>query len=332
MLEESTLTDLWQSGWAFKQAIVDTVVLRLEKKKSSAKNLVSISVDGQTYNRVARSFFANELAKIDYRNSEEDRQLARAIQQRSKPLGSLATVRAGVKMYEKGKGLPKQTQRTNERPTVLRDWNVSERVRVLYRGEDVGRYELAPPKEFVNYGPWLAAPRSPELFDSPKLLMRRTDDRLLACAELDSAICVNSCHVIKLNDLTAPTSSYFLLLGILNSKLLQRIFEIQNPQMVGKIFAEIKVIYVERLPICQAGPDKSADKDRHDRMVSLVERMLELHKQLAAAKTEYAKTNLQRQIDATDAQIDQLVYELYELTRTKSKSSKPLLDEACLNR
>ncbi len=32
LLKESTLTDLWQSGWAFKQAIVDTVVLRLAKK------------------------------------------------------------------------------------------------------------------------------------------------------------------------------------------------------------------------------------------------------------------------------------------------------------
>jgi Eco57I restriction-modification methylase len=111
LLEESTLTYLWQSGWAFKQAIVDTVVLRLEKKKSSAKNLVSISVEGQTYDRAARSFFANELAKIDYRNAEEDRRLVWAIQQRSKPLGSFATVRAGVKMYEKGKGLPKQTGR-----------------------------------------------------------------------------------------------------------------------------------------------------------------------------------------------------------------------------
>ena len=190
---------------------------------------------------------------------------------------------------------------------------------MLYRGEDVGRYELAPAEEFVNYGRWLAAPRSPELFDSPKFLMRRTDDRLLACAELDSAICVNSCHVIKLNDLTAPTSAYFHLLGILNSKLLQRIFEIQNPQMVGKIFAEIKVIYVERLPIYQAGPNKRARKDQHDRMVPLVEGMLDLHKQLAAAKTGDDKTRIQRQIDATDAQIDQLVYELYELTPDEIK-------------
>ena len=89
--------------------------------------------------------------------------------------------------------------------------------------------------------------------------------------------------------------------------------------MVGKIFAEIKVIYVERLPICQLDFNDPADKDRQDRMVSLVERMLELHKQLAAAKTEYAKTNLQRQIDATDAQIDKLVYELYGLTDDEIK-------------
>jgi hypothetical protein len=49
-------------------------------------------------------------------------------------------------------------------------------------------------------------------------------------------------------------------------------------------------------------------------MVTLVESMLSLHKQLAAANTGHEKTALQRQIDATDRQIDQLVYELYGLT------------------
>jgi hypothetical protein len=319
LLKESTLTNLWQSGWAFKQAIVDTVVLRLVKKKSLAKNPVTISVSGQTYARAASSFLANELAKIDYRNTEEDRRLVQTIQQESEPLGSFATVKAGVKMYEKGKGQPKQTERTMKDRPFSTAGNCPKGWRVLYRGEDVGRYQLAPAKEFVNYGIWLAAPRSPELFNSPKLLMRRTDDRLLACVELGSAICVNSCHVIRLNDLSAPTSSYLSLLGILNSKLLQRIFEIQNPQMVGKIFAEIKVIYVERLPIRQMDFNDPADKGRYDRIVSLVERMLELHKQVAAAKTEYAKTNLQRQIEAIDAQIDKLVYEVYGLTADEIK-------------
>jgi predicted nucleic acid-binding Zn-ribbon protein len=54
-------------------------------------------------------------------------------------------------------------------------------------------------------------------------------------------------------------------------------------------------------------------------MVALVERMLSLHKKLAAANTNHEKTNLQRQIEATDHQIDRLVYELYELTEEEIK-------------
>jgi len=49
-------------------------------------------------------------------------------------------------------------------------------------------------------------------------------------------------------------------------------------------------------------------------MVQLVEQMLTLHKQIPNAKTSHDKTHLQRQIDATDRQIDRLVYELYGLT------------------
>jgi uncharacterized protein (UPF0335 family) len=42
--------------------------------------------------------------------------------------------------------------------------------------------------------------------------------------------------------------------------------------------------------------------------------MLSLPKRLPAAKTAHQKTVLKRQIEATDRQIDRLVYELYELT------------------
>ena len=49
-------------------------------------------------------------------------------------------------------------------------------------------------------------------------------------------------------------------------------------------------------------------------MVGLVERMRDLHKRHAAEANPQVKTMLQRQIDATDGQIDGLVYELYGLT------------------
>jgi hypothetical protein len=61
-------------------------------------------------------------------------------------------------------------------------------------------------------------------------------------------------------------------------------------------------------------PNDPADIARHDRMVMLVTQMLDLNKRLQDARLEQEKTQLSRQIEATDAAIDKLVYELYGLT------------------
>jgi hypothetical protein len=60
-------------------------------------------------------------------------------------------------------------------------------------------------------------------------------------------------------------------------------------------------------------------KAKDNQMVALVEQMLALHRQLAAAKTAHDKTALQRQIAATYRQIDRLVYTLYNLTEEEIK-------------
>ena len=61
--------------------------------------------------------------------------------------------------------------------------------------------------------------------------------------------------------------------------------------------------------------------------MSLVERMLELHKRLASARASADHEMYQRQtarpvllgVEATDRQIDALVYELYGLTEEEIK-------------
>ncbi len=127
------------------------------------------------------------------------------------------------------------------------------------------------------------------------------------------------CHVIQINKQKINPFSERYLLGLLNYQLLQKIFEYQNPQMVGKVFAEIKVIYVERLPIRTINPSDPADVVRHDKMVTLVERMLDLNKRLPVARTDQEQTLIKRQIAATDKEIYELVYELYELTDEERK-------------
>ena len=71
--------------------------------------------------------------------------------------------------------------------------------------------------------------------------------------------------------------------------------------------------FIEQLPIRSINFSNSDDVACHNRMVTLVEQMLELHKNLTAASTS-DRALYQRQIEATDVEIDRLVYELYGLT------------------
>ena len=73
-------------------------------------------------------------------------------------------------------------------------------------------------------------------------------------------------------------------------------------------------VFVERTPIRTIDFSNSADVARHERMVELVQTMLDLHRQLSTPAPEHDRTLLARRIEATDRQIDRLVYELYGLT------------------
>ncbi len=63
----------------------------------------------------------------------------------------------------------------------------------------------------------------------------------------------------------------------------------------------------------------STDTAIHGHMVKLVDQMIELRVQISNAKNPHEKEALQRQINATDKQIDQLVYQLYGLTDEEIK-------------
>jgi hypothetical protein len=110
---------------------------------------------------------------------------------------------------------------------------------------------------------------------------------------------------------------YFL--GILNSILATYFVKIIALELTKGAFTKIRTNQLARLPIRTIDFTNPTDKARHDHMVALVEQMLALHRQLAAAKTAHDKTALQRQIAATDRQIDRLVYQLYDLTEEEIK-------------
>ncbi|OGW66536.1 MAG: hypothetical protein A3H49_06745 [Nitrospirae bacterium RIFCSPLOWO2_02_FULL_62_14] len=103
-----------------------------------------------------------------------------------------------------------------------------------------------------------------------------------------------------------------LLLGILNSRLAWECLKLMcsclgDVNKGGRL--ELRQQYLARLPL-----PKKISQVQHDKMVSLVERMLDLHKRLAATKNPNDRTRIESQIDAADCEIDRLVYDLYDLT------------------
>jgi len=112
------------------------------------------------------------------------------------------------------------------------------------------------------------------------------------------------------------------LLGLLNSLLcwgyLRRLCSVLgDPDKKGRL--ELRAIFLENLPIVPVNLSNPIEEDHHKRIVKLVDSMIALHKQLSEAKSSAQKEIIQRQINATDAEIDRLVYELYGLTDDEIK-------------
>jgi len=103
------------------------------------------------------------------------------------------------------------------------------------------------------------------------------------------------------------------LLAILNSRVAFFFFIRTCAALEGTGAAYLRFFgqYLEKFPI---PPEDRLPKRRREKLVELVDLIEDLHKRLDKSRTPHDKTQLQRQIEATDRQIDQLVYELYELT------------------
>ena len=160
--------------------------------------------------------------------------------------------------------------------------------------------------------------RDEQIFLKPtKLIGVITEDEIVVAPDDQQTFATDGLYLFALRH--ASDADYVL--GILNSRLfvfLYRLLAIET----GRVLAQVKPTVLSQLPIRKLDMLDRGDKGRRDRMVSLVERMLDLHKRLAEAKTAHGKTNIQRQIDVTDEQIDNLVYELYGLSEDEIKVVK----------
>ncbi|MFH1718623.1 MAG: N-6 DNA methylase [Planctomycetota bacterium] len=183
-----------------------------------------------------------------------------------------------------------------------------------------------------QYKTWFSfsAPRNLELHDRACIavpLLARQGSFALIPAQLRGTLCPMASGGFTINLPAGACVCAEYLLGLLNSRLLYWTLE-QTSNIFRGGWITCTKQYFGELPIRIPDTTKHREKDLCDRMISLVQQMLDLHKKLATAKVPGDKTRIQRQIDASDKQIDQLVYALYGLTEEEIKIVEGALDEA----
>jgi len=102
-------------------------------------------------------------------------------------------------------------------------------------------------------------------------------------------------------------------LALLNSSVLWWFLARTGTVLRGGYY-RFKTNYLEPFPVPRVDPKSRTQTDAHDRIVALVQRAQQLRQDISTVRIEHEKAFAKRQIEETDRQIDQLVYELYGLT------------------
>jgi hypothetical protein len=108
------------------------------------------------------------------------------------------------------------------------------------------------------------------------------------------------------------------LLGILNSSVTFYLFRSILPKLRGG-FYEPSFVYFKDFPIRTIDFNNPSEKAIHDKLVSLVDQMLELHKKKNSLPPSAEREKIEREITITDEKIDEIVYGLYGITEEERK-------------
>lgn len=204
-------------------------------------------------------------------------------------LGEISNISQGLIPYDKYRGHSEETIKN-------KIWNANyqkdDTYRKELRGKDVDRYKLKwNEKDWISYGHWLAAPRRPEFFRSPRILVREiTSPRILATYTEEEYY--NTPSIINCIDFTVDI---YYVLGIVNSELMSFYHNITSPKAAKGLFPKILVNDVRKIPI------RLSDESSTRKLADCVKSML-----------SNPKTTL-------DKEIDNMVYKIYKITEEEKK-------------
>jgi hypothetical protein len=148
----------------------------------------------------------------------------------------------------------------------------------------------------------------------PKILIRRVinrQDRLMCTFSEEKLVFKKDINPFILH--SADKEETLFLTGVLNSKLVSYLYINTSSIATKDDFRQTTLAELRRLPV--PGIENTKGGQGYKKMVASVSSLIDLNRRLTAARMDQEKTSILRQIDGTDRLIDEIVYELYELSR-----------------
>ena len=311
----------------FKSAKVDVCTFILSKDKTDIpfdvfvfdKDANESEIEAGNYlekNCFSKSDILNDKElSFRFKQTSSTKKILSKISNQLFKLDHFCLVGSGCKPYEIGKGFPPQTKQTLENKIYTSNKKEDKTYRLLLRGADIARYSTSKKdNEWLSYGEWLAAPRNHDLFNNPRLLFQsirnpKLKRRLVGTYVDDDSVNNNSITNIILKD---KNTSLKFFLSILNSELMNWYFS------VSYNIVNIDPRYLKMIPI----PDLKNNKQKNKvalELESLADQLLILNEEINNQALQSKKEQIQSRIDYCEQRINQLVYELYELTEEEIK-------------
>jgi type I restriction-modification system DNA methylase subunit len=224
------------------------------------------------------------------------------IQNQAKPLKDFADVQRGV--------TPFNLTEKPEHPHSRRAFDGT-----------VRRYSFGPGNErYVRFDDSLAEPKPERYFKGPRILLRELISRQfrLQAVKVTEDFVTNKSMQSILPVAGGPDLNY--LLGCLNSGLMSWYFLRRSNIAQRDDFPKIVLKETRNLPIPRINLADPAEKSWYEKMVALVDRMLEVNKKKHSGTLAPSELDrVDREIAATDAEIDNLAYQLYGVAGEERK-------------
>ena len=295
----------------FEGVTASTIILIIEKNSNNIKNQIKI-IDNRSSEKIEiekvfvilqASFLKNTSYAFNIFVSDQEETIFKRMRTISLNLGNLVRVYNGIATKKDKEG--------------FYDKCINVKCKKLLVGKDIHRYYFTFDNRYIEYDrKKLHRARDESIFlAKEKLIMQRIGGILVTAYDEDQYYTFNSVN----NLIAMENCSYNLkfILALLNSKLME-FYYISNFTNRSKLTVNISKTYLDKLPIRLINFSNATEMKLYNTLVSLVEVMLDLNKKIQVAKGS-EKDQIQRQIEKTDREIDDLVYKLYGITEEEKK-------------